>query len=143
MIRRSRHSCLGPQHCRAGWVPVYVACLGLILALQQARADEPPPDVEPCWQHRAGDRCVTETERLDGTCQDSKCPRWKREPVSCLKCIPNHPASEKKTPDSPRTTKAGNSCSFAGAGSAVRRVTLWLAAGAISILIPAVRRRRR
>ena len=141
---------------RVGLMAICLFCFGTLMAAQQVRADVPPPEENACsGAHRAGDRCFTDNDgwhptRLDGTCQTSSCPRWKREPVPCLKCIPNSAGSDKgnareaaKRPShSQGPTDAGNACSLARPGSAVRRITLWLAAGAILPLLLAVRGRR-
>jgi hypothetical protein len=148
---------LRPQHCRACLIATCLVSLGLMTTAKQTRADVPPPDEDACsGEHRAGDRCVAETEevdskRLEGTCQTSLCPRWKREPIPCLKCVPNRAATEnstarggpKKNSNDRGRTSTDNSCSLSTPGSALRGITLWLAAGVIATLFLATRRRRR
>jgi hypothetical protein len=140
---------------RMGLTAICLVCL-VSMAPQQARADVPPPEEDACsGGHRAGDRCFTDNgelhpTRLDGTCQTSSCPRWKREPVPCLRCVPNPAGNQKgtareaakRTSQTQGPTDAGNACSLVRPGSAVRRITLWLAAGAILPLLLVVRRRR-
>ena len=154
---------------RAKLMIVCLVSLGPMLASEQARADVPPPEEDACdGAHRAGDPCFTDNwelhpKRLDGTCQISSCfrvdgDRWKGEPagqrptktVPCLKCVPNQVRTEngsargatKSASHTKGPTDAGNSCSLARSGSAARRITLWLVAGAIPTLFLAVRRRR-
>jgi len=139
-----------------GLLAIGLVCLVSMMAPQEARADVPPPEEDACsGGHRAGDRCFTDNEelhptRLDGTCQTSSCPRWKREPVPCLKCVANPAGNEKgtareaakKASHTQGATDASNACSLVRPGSAARRITLWLAAGAILPLLLVVRRRR-
>jgi hypothetical protein len=142
--------------CRAALMAVAFVCLAAIEGPHQAHADVPPPDEEACYpDYRVGDSCVTQTEevppkKLTGTCQKSLCPRWKRDPSPCVKCIPGQATGEKgtarelgkKAPHTEVRTDAGTSCSLARPGSGVRRIALWLAAGAIPFLFLVLRRRR-
>ena len=140
--------------CRAALMAVGCVCLAAIAGPHQAHADVPPPDEEACYpDYRVGDPCVTETEevppkKLTGTCQKSMCPRWKRDPTPCVKCIPGRATGEKGTAREPgkkaahteARTDAGNSCSLVRPGSGALTITLWPVAGAIPFLFLVLRR---
>ena len=120
-----------------------------------ARADIPPPEVEPCQGKTAGTACVYNGA---GTCQDQTCDKadlshWDHDASSsppttsyaCLKCIggtdTNTSTSTVTNTDGGPPANDSGSCSI-GRQATVKRMAPWFLAGAFSLLFLFARRRR-
>jgi hypothetical protein len=139
-------------------LPAVFAVVVSVVTSAPARADVPPPDVEPCTGKQAGDPCTYGTA---GTCQDSTCTSPSPPPsgstYACLRCAPDTATSTQTstgtadptatatntlTGTDTSTSGDGGWCSV-GKGSTAGRIATWLLASAFSLLFLWGRRHQR
>jgi hypothetical protein len=137
-------------------IPACFVIAASVAVSTYARADIPPPDVEPCTGKTAGGACTYGTA---GSCQDSTCSSPSPPPsgstYACLRCVPSTAtgtqtntgtssptATATNTGTDTSTSSEGGWCSV-GKGSTVGRIACWLMAAAFSLLFLWGRRRQR
>jgi MYXO-CTERM domain-containing protein len=106
-----------------------------------ARADIPPPDVEPCTGKTAGAAC---TYGSAGTCRESTCnspsPPPSGSTYACIRCVTGTATSTATATNT--DTSSGDSWCSVGKGSTASRFVPWLMAATFSLLFLFGRRRR-
>jgi hypothetical protein len=136
----------------------FLVATSLVLG-PQARADIPPPDVEPCSGKAAGAACTYGTA---GTCQESTCTSPSPPPsgstYACLRCVSGAATSTQtntgtgtasatstvtntQTGTDTSTSSDGGWCAV-GKSSTMGRIAVWLMAAAFSLLFLWRRRRQ-